>query len=305
MAGGLVALLDDVAVIAKLAAASADDVAAAAGRAGVKAAGVVIDDAAVTPRYMVGLKPDRELPIIAKIARASLFNKLVILLPAALLLSAVAPWIITPILMLGGCYLAFEATEKIVEAATGHHAADELATIDDPKELEERQVAGAVRTDLILSAEIMAIALAELDADGLVARGVALALVAVAITVGVYGAVALIVKMDDVGMHLAARPSALARRIGRGLVAAMPVMLRWLSIIGIAAMAWVGGSILVHGMEEFGLHAVPDAVHAVGHAVEAAGPVVEWVATAFAYGVVGLVVGLLLVGLMKLTPWGH
>ena len=205
MAAGLVALLDDIAALAKLAAASLDDVAGAAGRASAKAAGVVIDDAAVTPRYVVGLSPARELPIIGKIALGSLRNKLVFLLPAALLLAAFAPWAITPILMAGGAFLCFEAAEKVIEALSGTpHDATEVVTAD-AKELEERQVAGAIRTDLILSAEIMAIALSSLADQPLANQAIALAVVAVAITIGVYGVVALIVKMDDIGLALARR----------------------------------------------------------------------------------------------------
>lgn len=157
MPGGLVALLDDVAALAKLAAASVDDVAGAAGRAGVKAAGVVVDDTAVTPRYVVGLPPERELPIISKIAVGSLRNKLLFILPVALALSALAPWAITPLLMIGGSYLCFEAAEKIWEALSGADHAEQVTAITDPAELEARQVSGAVRTDFILSAEIMAI----------------------------------------------------------------------------------------------------------------------------------------------------
>jgi predicted DNA repair protein MutK len=194
MPSGLIALLDDVAMIAKLASASLDDVAAATVKAGTKAAGVVIDDTAVTPRYVQGLSPDRELPIIWKITLGSLKNKLLFLLPAALLLSAFLPWAITPLLMIGGAYLAFEATEKIIEVLTGdHHGEKELIEADTPAELEARQVKGAIRTDLILSAEIMAIALASLGDMAIGPQAAALALVGVAITVGVYGAVALIV----------------------------------------------------------------------------------------------------------------
>ena len=164
MPSGLIALLDDVATIAKLAASSIDDVGAAAGKASTKAAGVVIDDTAVTPRYVVGLAPERELPIIGKIAWGSLKNKILILLPAALLLTAFAPFLIMPLLMIGGAYLAFEATEKILEAVLhDHHHQEELAdAMGDPLELEKMQVKGAIRTDFILSAEIMAIALASL-----------------------------------------------------------------------------------------------------------------------------------------------
>lgn len=306
MAGGLVALLDDVAALAKLAAASLDDVAGAAGRAGTKAAGVVIDDAAVTPRYVVGLTPDRELPIIWKITLGSLRNKLLFILPVALLLSAFAPWAVTPILMLGGSYLCFEAAEKIVEAFAGHHAEEEVAAIDTPGELEQRQVAGAIRTDFILSAEIMAIALAELPDASLGMRAAALAAVAVAITVGVYGVVALIVKMDDIGLHLSRKPSAGAKQIGLGLVKAMPVLLQALSHIGVAAMVWVGGGILLHGLEVFHLGAIPHFVHhlaeSAGHAVPFAQGFVEWLVGAIGAGIAGLIVGAAIVGVFHLIP---
>jgi len=306
MAGGLVALLDDIAALAKLAAASVDDVTAAAGRAGVKAAGVVIDDTAVTPRYVVGLSPDRELPIIWKIALGSLRNKLLFILPAALALSALAPWAITPILMIGGAYLCFEAAEKIVEALTGHHPAQEVEVIDDPKALEARQVSGAVRTDFILSAEIMAIALSDLPDLSLGLRAVALIVVAVAITIGVYGVVAVIVKMDDIGLHLSRRASAVAQTVGRGLVKAMPVLLQALSHLGVAAMVWVGGGILLHGLDTFGLGAVPHAVEQfaeqVAHGVPAGQGVVAWLVNAIAAAILGLVVGGIIVGLLHLVP---
>ena len=306
MAGGLVALLDDIAALAKLAAASVDDVTAAAGRAGVKAAGVVIDDTAVTPRYVVGLSPDRELPIIWKIALGSLRNKLLFILPAALALSALAPWAITPILMIGGAYLCFEAAEKIVEALTGHHPAQEVEVIDDPKALEARQVSGAVRTDFILSAEIMAIALSDLPDLSLGLRAVALIVVAVAITIGVYGVVAVIVKMDDIGLHLSRRASATAQTVGRGLVKAMPVLLQALSHLGVAAMVWVGGGILLHGLDTFGLGAVPHAVEQfaeqVAHGVPAGQGVVAWLVNAVAAAILGLVVGGIIVGLLHLVP---
>lgn len=308
MAGGLVALLDDIAALAKLAAASLDDVGAAAGRAGVKAAGVVIDDTAVTPRYVVGLTPDRELPIIGKIALGSIANKLVVILPLALLLSAFAPWALTPILMLGGAYLSFEAAEKILEALLGEHPADEVAEITDAKALEKRQVLGAIRTDLILSAEIMVIALAQLPGDmAFVTRAGALVLVAFAITIGVYGVVALIVKMDDIGLHLSRGEGkgALAE-FGRGLVQAMPVLLTALSHIGVGAMAWVGGGILLHGLEEFGFGTVPHALHqwseTAGAATGALGGIVAWLVTALGSAVAGLVVGGALAGLLHLLP---
>lgn len=300
MAGGLIALLDDIAAIAKLAAASVDDVGVAAARAGTKAAGVVIDDAAVTPGYVVGLAPARELPIIGKIALGSLRNKLLILLPAALLLSAFAPWAMPPILMLGGAFLAYEGVEKLIHKFSGDHAADAAATIADPAELEARQVSGAIRTDLILSAEIMAIALAELPQQSLWLQGVVLAVVGIAITVAVYGAVAIIVKMDDVGLHLVKSGRGVA--LGKGLLAAMPVLLVALAWIGTAAMLWVGGGIIVHGLAGFGVagpeHVIHDAAVAIGGGAGAVG----WLVSAIGYALVGIVVGLVVVGLTKLIP---
>jgi len=306
MPGGLVALLDDVAAIAKVAAVNAGDVGGAAGKAGAKAAGVVIDDTAVTPNYVVGLSPARELPIIWKITKGSLRNKLLFLLPAALALSALAPWAITPLLMLGGAYLCFEATEKIVDLLTHTSEAEEVLEITDPEELEDRQVGGAIRTDFILSAEIMAIALAQLPEMDLVRQAVVLALVAVAITVGVYGAVALIVKMDDVGLHLCGRKSRISNAIGRGLVHLMPVLLSALSLIGTAAMLWVGGGIFSHGLEEFGLGVVPHTVHDVAvsasSAIGVANGFFEWFFEALGSAVVGIVVGVMVVLVFHLIP---
>ena len=292
MPSGLVALLDDIAGLTRLAAASLDDVGAAAAKAGTKAAGVVVDDTAVTPRYVVGLSPQRELPIIGKIALGSLRNKLLILLPVSLVLSALAPWAITPLLMLGGAYLCFEGAEKVIEALTGHGHADDEDVAGTPEELEKQKVAGAVRTDFILSAEIMAIALSEVAESPIVTQGVVLALVAVVITAGVYGAVALIVKADDVGLHLAGLRSPVLRAIGRGLVKGVPVVMSALSVIGTAAMIWVGGGILLHGAEVLGLAAPAQALHhaaaAVGHSL---GPVAAWIVTAIGSGVLGLIVG--------------
>ena len=300
MPSGLIALLDDVAAIAKVAAASIDDVAGAAGKAGTKAAGVVIDDTAVTPRYVTGLSPDRELPIIAKITVGSLKNKLLIILPVALLLAAFAPWAITPLLMIGGSYLAFEATEKIVEVVTGdHHAEEELFEADTVAELEARQVSGAIRTDFILSAEIMAIALASIEAMSIAMQAGALVLVAIAITAGVYGVVAIIVKLDDIGLHLAERRPAVTRAIGRGLVEGVPKLLKTLSAIGTAAMLWVGGGILLHGIEDLGFerfpHAVEDLAAAIAHQFGPMKPIMDWLSNAFAAAIVGLIIGIVLV----------
>jgi predicted DNA repair protein MutK len=304
MPSGLIALLDDVAAIAKVAAASIDDVAGAAGKAGTKAAGVVIDDTAVTPRYVTGLSPDRELPIIAKITVGSLKNKLLIILPVALLLAAFAPWAITPLLMIGGSYLAFEATEKIVEVVTGdHHAEEELLEADTVAELEARQVSGAIRTDFILSAEIMAIALASIEAMSIGMQAGALVLVAIAITVGVYGVVAIIVKLDDIGLHLAERRPAVTRAIGRGLVEGVPKLLTTLSAIGTAAMLWVGGGILLHGIEDLGFERFPPAVEdlaaAIAHQFGPLKPIMDWLSNAFAAAIVGLIIGVVLVVIVR------
>lgn len=288
-----------------MAASSIDDVAAAAAEAGSKTAGVVIDDAAVTPKYVQGFKPERELPIIWKIARGSLFNKLVILLPVAVGLDQVAPAAITPLLMLGGSYLCFEGAEKILHAVQPH--AEHTHDVVQPKlgaaELEEAKVKGAVKTDFILSAEIMAISLAAIPKSTLLIEVGALALVGAAVTVGVYGAVALIIKMDDVGVHLAAKESQLAKRVGKALVKGMPLLLKVLSVVGTAAMLWVGGNIVVHGLHELGVHHPYADIHhlAVGAAAgvpEGLAGLVEWAVTAACDGVLGLLYGLLLIPLV-------
>jgi predicted DNA repair protein MutK len=298
MPSGLIALLDDVATIAKLAAASIDDIGAATTKAGAKAAGVVIDDTAVTPRYVVGLSPQRELPIIGKIAVGSLRNKLLLLLPIALLLTAFAPFLITPLLMIGGAYLAFEATEKIIELILrDHHHQEELVdAMADPADLEAMQVKGAIRTDFILSAEIMAIALASLGELSLKMTAAALTAVSFAITAGVYGAVAIIVKLDDIGLHLAQRHNGLARSFGDGLVHVVPKLLSGLSGVGTAAMLWVGGGIIVHGLEQMNIlavipHKLHDLAAAIGEPTGSLAPVVEWLVTALGGAVAGLVVG--------------
>ncbi len=295
MPTGLVALLDDIAGITKLAAASLDDIGAATGKAGSKAIGVVVDDAAVTPRYMVGFEPKRELPMIGKIALGSFRNKLVFILPAAVALSAFAPWALTPLLMLGGTYLCFEGAEKILEAFGGGHAEEVVAEPVDAATLEAQKVSGAIRTDFILSAEIMVIALSDVATKPIWEQAVVLALVGIAITIGVYGVVALIVKMDDIGLHLAQRSSAAVQAIGRGLVKGMPKVMSALSVIGTAAMVWVGGQIIVHGIEAFGFTTLPHWIHdtaeAASHAVPFAKGAVNWVMNAFFSGIVGLILG--------------
>ncbi|EJL31506.1 hypothetical protein PMI01_02801 [Caulobacter sp. AP07] len=306
MPSGLAALLDDIAGITKLAAASLDDVAGAAGKAGTKAVGVVVDDAAVTPGYAMGFTPDRELPIVWKIAVGSFRNKLLFLLPGALLLSAFAPWAVTPILMLGGAYLCFEATEKIIEAFSPHEPGEEIEELAlSSKDLEAQKVAGAIRTDLILSGEIMAIALADVADRPLAIQAGSLALVGVLLTIAVYGVVGLIVKMDDIGLHLAQRRTRLVRGLGRGLVRAMPVTMEALTVIGTAAMLWVGGGIIVHGLEHFGLNTVPHLVEGASHWAAGApgvGVVTGWMAMAAGSAVVGFIVGGAIVAVVHLIP---
>ena len=299
---GLLALLDDVAAIAKVAATSLDDIAGAAAKAGTKVAGVVIDDAAVTPKYVQGFQANRELPIIGRIALGSLKNKLIILLPAALLLSAFLPRAITPILALGGAYLCFEGAEKVFHALLPHadHEVEADFDVKDPAHLEEEKVAGAIKTDFILSAEIMTIALSAIPESGFLMEAAALAIAGAGITLVVYGSVALIVKMDDIGLFLArnARLGA-TRAFGRGLVVAMPRLMTALSTIGTAAMLWVGGSIVIHGLEYAGLavigHVIHDWAALAGHAVPAAAGVVEWLVKAVLDGIFGLALGLVLI----------
>jgi predicted DNA repair protein MutK len=297
MSGGIFALLDDVAVLARMAAA-----------ASTKSAGVVVDDLAVTPQYVHGVTSDRELPIIRKIAIGSIRNKLLLILPAAMLFSQFLPWLLTPLLMVGATYLCYEGGEKIWERVTGHEEHDHLAVEEGP-DAETEMVSGAIRTDFILSAEIMVIALNEVADERFVSRAVILIVVAFVITLLVYGVVAMIVKMDDVGLHLSERASAASKRTGRALVAAMPKLLTALSTIGIVAMLWVGGHILLVGVDELGWHAPYDLVHHieqdVHHAVDGIGAALGWLVNTAASAVVGLTVGALAVGAMHVLPLGH
>lgn len=308
---GLIALLDDVAAIAKVAAASVDDIVAGAAKAGTKAAGVVIDDAAVTPKYVTGFSADRELPIIWKISIGSIRNKLLILLPGLMLLQQFLPQAITPMLMLGGAYLCFEGAEKVFHKLFPHGDAEVEADFDtgDPAHLEEKKVAGAIKTDFILSAEIMTLSLSVIPEGAIWIQAITLAVVGVMITVGVYGAVALIVKMDDVGLHLAREAhTSFGRSVGRGLVNGMPLVLRILGTVGTLAMLWVGGNILVHGAEGLGWHWPYDQIHHLAERAAAALPqvsgLVAWLVTALCDGVIGLAFGFLLIPLATrvITP---
>ncbi|WP_153392572.1 DUF808 domain-containing protein [Ornithinicoccus halotolerans] len=306
MSGGLVALLDDVAALARLAAASVDDVGAAAGRASAKAAGVVVDDTAVTPRYVHGFAAKRELPIIKRIAVGSLRNKLLVILPMLLLLSQFLPWLLTPILMLGGTYLCFEGAEKVYELITGHHKEETAEpAAARGKEHEDAMVRGAIRTDFILSAEIMVISLNEVATETFVSRAIILVVVAIGITLLVYGVVALIVKMDDIGLHLAESSTGFAGRVGTALVATMPKLLTALSLVGIVAMLWVGGHILLVGIDELGWHTLYELVHhaeeAVAHALPAVGGAMAWLVNTAASAVLGLLIGAVVVALVHLV----
>jgi predicted DNA repair protein MutK len=307
MAGGLVGLLDDVAALAKLAAASVDDVGVAAGRASVKAAGVVVDDAAVTPAYVRGLAAERELPIIKRIAVGSLRNKLLFITPAALLLSEVLPTLVEVILMFGGTFLAYEGAHKVIHALKHDDHDHDVPAAVQGGDAEETTISGAIRTDFILSAEIMVISLKEVIDEPLVARAAILAVVAVLITVVVYGVVAAIVKMDDVGLRMAERPSPSSQRVGRLLVTGMPKLLAWLSVIGTAAMLWVGGHILLAGADELGWHWPYGLVHDLEHAVEdvaGIGGVLAWLVNTLASALVGLVVGVVIATVVSRLPFG-
>ncbi|WP_226434968.1 DUF808 domain-containing protein [Rhodococcus yananensis] len=306
MAGGLVALLDDIATLARAAAASLDDIGAAAGKASVKAAGVVVDDTAVTPRYVDGFTPDRELPIIRKIALGSIRNKLLIILPVAMILSEFLPRALPYLLIAGGLFLCFEGAEKVYEALTGGHHDDAPAGQKGP-EFEKAMVGGAIRTDLILSAEIMVISLSSVEHEPFFTRLAVLIVVAFLITALVYGVVALIVKMDDVGLALAERRSTFARRIGRGLVTAMPKVMSVLTVVGIAAMLWVGGHILIVNVGEAGFHWPADRLHDLEHwAGELVhggfGGVLSWTSGTVVSALVGLVLGAIVVLIVHLIP---
>jgi predicted DNA repair protein MutK len=279
MSAGLFGLLDDVAALARLAAASVDDIGAAAGRATAKAAGVVIDDTAVTPQYVHGITADRELPMIKRIAIGSLRNKLVFILPAALLLSQFVPWLLPIILMIGATYLCFEGAEK---AWGWFHAGEKHATPTAAvgADAEKQMTAGAIRTDFILSAEIMVIALDEVADQPFWSRLIILIVVALVITAAVYG-----------------------------LVAAMPRVLATLSTIGTVAMLWVGGHILLVQSDKLGWHVPYGLVHHieedVHHAVEGVGGLLAWLVNTAASAVIGLVVGAIVVAIVHVLPFGR
>jgi predicted DNA repair protein MutK len=309
LSAGLAALLDDVAALTRAAAASVDDVAAGAGRASMKAAGVIVDDAAVTPRYVQGFRPERELPMIKRIAVGSLRNKLFFILPAALLLSELLPWLLTPILMIGGAYLCYEGAEKLWETIHPHPPNAQTPVGVQHPEHEDTLVGQAIRTDFILSAEIMVISLNEVTDEPFLSRSLILVVVALAITAAVYGAVAVIVKMDDAGLRLAQTREGLTASFGRGLVRAMPIVMSVLSTVGIAAMLWVGGHILLVGLDELGASVLYDVVHnlegSVDDALGAVGSVGAWLTNTAASAVLGLAVGAIVVAVMHRRGGRH
>lgn len=288
MAGGLFALLDDVALIARSAASSADDVAALAGKTSVKAAGVVVDDAAVTPQYVEGIKPQRELPMIWRITKGSLINKLVIILPIAMILSWIAPWALTPILMCGGTYLCFEGAEKILHHLLPHREKETESVQEKGADAEDSLVKSAITTDLILSAEIMVISLNEVIDQPFWMRLGALIFVGILLTLGVYGAVGLLVKMDDIGMALNKRHNGNST-IGTALVKGMPVVLDIIGVIGTAAMLWVGGHIVVKGLHEFGMDQPHEFIASVTEKIS--NGALAWLADTGMSMVCGLVLG--------------
>ena len=299
MPSGFFALLDDISALVKASAASLDDVPTQVAKTTGKVSGIVIDDTAVTPKYVVGLDPSREISIIYQIAKKSLINKLLILSPAALLLGYFAPWAITPILMLGGAYLCFEGYEKVHSMFSKHHDVHvESGDVEviTPEELEKERVTSAVRTDIILSAEIIAITYSQVVDQPVINQIAVMLAVAIFITVAVYGFVSLIVKADDIGMHLAQdRFHPATRKLGRGIVKFMPHFLSILGVIGTAAMIWVGAEIIAHGIP-FTNHLLHDLEHALAQM-----PVLAWFAKALACGIGGLILGFIVEKLLVLV----
>ena len=273
-----------------------DDILSAALKASSKAAGVVIDDAAVTPQYVQGITPARELPVVAKIALGSLVNKFVIIIPIALLLTAFAPWVLPYLLIVGGLYLCFEGAEKVLEWFGLHHG-----HADEGARNENKLVWGAVRTDLILSTEIMLISLASLETGLDIWTTLAiLAVIAVLMTGIVYGAVALLVKIDDVGLKMAKNRDRRVRHTGTRIVRSMPAVFRLISIVGTVAMLWVGGHLVLANLGEVGLVFFSDLIHGVEHLLEPLGGFVVWLGDTIVSAIAGLIVGLAIVGIVLL-----
>lgn len=300
MAGGLAALLDDVAVIAKM-----------ASSAGSKAVAVVVDDAAVTPQYVRGFTPARELPIIWKITKGSLLNK-AILIVLLLLLDQFLPFVLTPLLMLGGLYLSFEGAEKLWEKISGHKPEEEAGpAVDRGPDFEKKMTSSAIRTDFILSAEIMVITLNAVKETNptisLFPKAGTLVLVAIGITALVYGVVALLVKMDDIGLHMTEQDREGTQKLGRTLVNAMPHVMNLLSTVGMIAMLWVGGHILLSGADKLGWHEPYGLVHTLSEPaahVAVVGGFLAWLVDTLCSAIVGLVVGAIIAVIIHFLPFG-
>ncbi|MBU5616809.1 DUF808 domain-containing protein [Psychrobacter sp. TAE2020] len=294
MAGAsLLMLLDDISVIL-------DDVSVMTKVAAKKTAGVLGDDLALNAEQVTGVKADRELPVVWAVAKGSFINKL-ILVPAALLISTIYPPLVTFLLMCGGLYLAYEGAEKVIHRFWPHilphdeeQNARRQANADDTIDLvafEKQKIKGAVRTDFVLSAEIIVITLGAAAGANLLTKTLVLSIVAIVITVGVYGLVAGIVKIDDLGLYLKKQSSSIKQKIGDFLLAAAPKLMKFLSIAGTLAMFLVGGGILVHGIG-FLHHGVEDIAHLTG--------VFETVTTTLLNGLVGLVVGVIVVAIVTI-----
>lgn len=295
-------MLDDVALIAKTAASSMDDVAGMTAKTSTKAAGVVIDDAAVTPQYVTGVTPARELPIIWRITKGSLRNKLLIILPIALLLNAFAPWALVPILMVGGTYLCFEGAEKIADKLLHNEKDQQEEAVNRDEQGEDALVKSAVRTDLILSAEIMIISLDEVKDQSVWIEAAVLVAVGILMTLGVYGVVGLLVKIDDIGRGMIERGH--APRLGRALVKGMPAVLDVIGVVGTVAMLWVGGHLVLRGLDEvlgwhWPHHVIERGQDAIG------GGALGWLVETGVSLVAGLIVGFLVYGAVQLVRKGR
>ncbi|WP_421200898.1 DUF808 domain-containing protein [Aeromonas enteropelogenes] len=297
MAGtSLLALLDDIASVL-------DDVALMTKVAAKKTAGVLGDDLALNAEQVSGVRAERELPVVWAVAKGSLRNKL-ILVPAAIAISALVPWLITPLLMLGGAYLCFEGAEKLVHKFLPHeeaHATQDEPIPDDLAAFEQQKVKGAIRTDFILSAEIIVIALGTVQGASLALQLSVVAGIALLMTVGVYGLVGLIVKLDDIGLHLLQKPdgSALRRSVGQGLLVTAPRLMHLLALVGTIAMFMVGGGILMHGLPF--AHPLTEGTAAAVATLPAVGAVLSALIPTLLNALAGVVVGLALVVVMTLV----
>lgn len=297
------AFLDDIAVLAKAAAASIDDIAAGAGKAASKCAAVVIDDAAVTPQYVQGISPARELPVVGAIAKRSLINKGIIIV-AIMILSAIAPWVFPWALIVGGCYLAYEGAEKIIHRLRHRSEAAAAQDVVERSPKDERSIVqGAATTDFVLSAEIMLISVDALESGDWWMRLAMLVVVAVLMTLLVYGSVGLLIKIDDAGRWIAERgverASSFLQAFGIGLVKLMPKVFALLTVVGVAAMLWVGGHLLIVNLADVGLPLFATLVHDLTGPID--NGVLLWCADSLISACFGIVVGAALAGIIQLA----